>query len=136
MSHRPRPSIAVPSTARGSIATRLAWRGVAVAVLLCALPGVAAVAADLAAGEKLAKERCAACHGQDFKTSIDPSYPKLAGQHEDYLYQALAEYTRSAGSLFRKHAVMGPQALTLSDADRRNLAAYLSSLSGDLYVRK
>ena len=29
------------------------------------------------------KYGCAACHGADFNSPIDPTYPKLAGQHAD-----------------------------------------------------
>ena len=28
---------------------------------------------------------CAACHGQDGATGLDPTYPNLAGQNEKYL---------------------------------------------------
>lgn len=94
-----------------------------------------ASAADLAAGEKLAQERCASCHGKDFKTPIDPTYPKLAGQHADYLEAALRSYPRKSGVLRRAHPIMEGQTGTLSDADRKNLAAYLASLPGDFYIR-
>src|SRR5438270_5386372 len=36
----------------------------------------------------LAQANCASCHGANFNTAIDPSYPKLAGQYADYLYGA------------------------------------------------
>ena len=40
----------------------------------------------------LAKANCESCHGANFSKPIDPSYPKLAGQHADYLYAALKAY--------------------------------------------
>jgi cytochrome c553 len=40
------------------------------------------------------KFNCASCHGKDFQSPIDPAYPKLAGQHQDYLVQALKAYQR------------------------------------------
>ena len=42
------------------------------------------------------KGNCASCHGANFNTPIDPSYPKLAGQHADYLYVALKAYQIAA----------------------------------------
>lgn len=95
--------------------------------------GVASVvqAADISAGRKLA-ETCVACHGQDGKTPVDPSYPKLAGQYADYLEKALADYNTGA----RKNPIMGGIAKPLSRADIRNLAAYFASLPGDFTHRK
>ena len=85
-----------------------------------------AFSADVSAGEKLANERCAACHGKDGNTPIDPSYPRLSGQHEDYLVHALRAYKLDE----RKNAIMSAQAKTLSRDDMLNLAAYYSRLPG------
>jgi cytochrome c553 len=95
-----------------------------------ALSGVAAAAsaADLAAGEKLANERCAACHGKDGNTPIDPSYPRLSGQHEDYLVHSIRAYKQDE----RKNPIMGAQAKMLSRDDIHNLAAYYARLPGML----
>ncbi len=92
-------------------------------MLLVAMP---AFAADLSAGEKLATERCAACHGKDGNTPIDPSYPRLSGQYADYLVQSLRAYKQDD----RKNAIMGAQAKLLSRDDMNNLAAYYSRLPG------
>lgn len=91
-------------------------------------------AGDLAAGKAKAEAQCAACHAQNgnWNKPLDPSYPKLAGQHKDYLIQALHEY--QSGN--RNNAIMGGQAATLNDKDIENLATYLSSLNGDLYLKK
>lgn len=99
-------------------------------IVLFASAGVSA--ADLAAGEKVAETTCAACHGKDGNTPIDPSYAKLAGQHRDYLVIALKEYRDDR----RKNAIMGAQAKQLSAADVENVAAWFASLPGDLRVRK
>ena len=40
----------------------------------------------------LKKGDCVSCHGANFSKPIDPAYPKLAGQHADYLYVALKAY--------------------------------------------
>ncbi len=85
-------------------------------------------AADLEQGRAKAEQICAACHGKDGNTPIDPTYPRLAGQHADYLAQSLMEYKRED----RKNAIMGAQAKLLSRQDIENLAAYYASLPGTL----
>ena len=54
---------------------------------------VSAQAADLEKGKQLVeKGTCAACHGAGLNAPISPDYPKLAGQHGDYIYHALLAY--------------------------------------------
>lgn len=96
-------------------------------IAACALAAAPALAADLAKGEQLAQQ-CAACHGKDFASPLDPTYPKLAGQYPDYLEKALRDYQTGA----RKNAIMAGLAKPLSREDIRNLAAYLSGLPGSL----
>ena len=92
---------------------------------------------DMVAGKALADKTCAACHGADFKSPIDASYPKLAGQHRDYLEHALIAYQRGGdGPNGRNNAIMGPQAKMLSKQDIKNVAAYLASQPGPLVVEK
>lgn len=102
----------------------------ALAISLFAFTGTAG-AADLQAGAEKAKA-CAACHGADFKTPIDPSYAILAGQHEDYLVAALKAYKSGK----RKNAIMSAQAGTLSSDDIENLSAYFASLPGPMGYKK
>ncbi len=110
--------------------------------LVLAATGTAACAGDKVAGEAVYKRvNCASCHGADAKTSIDPSYPKLAGQHEDYLAHALRAYQRgqagaSPTANIRKNPIMGAFAVQLSAKDVEDVAAYLHSLPGDLKVRQ
>lgn len=85
-------------------------------------------AADADKGRQKADQVCAACHGKDGNTPIDPSYPRLAGQHGDYLQRALLDYQAD----HRKNPIMGAQAKQLSRADIENLAAYYASLPGTL----
>lgn len=84
----------------------------------------------------VAKFNCASCHGANFNSPIDPAYPKLAGQHKDYLVHALTAYRRGTGSNSRSNPIMGPMAKQLSDNDIQNIAAYLNSLPGSLVIRK
>lgn len=106
------------------------------AVAFVAAPAIAGGNAE--AGKAAAqKYNCAACHGADYKSPIDPSYPKLAGQHQDYLEHALVAYQRGAeGANGRGNAIMGAQAKNLSHDDVRNIAAYLHGLQGNLIIQK
>lgn len=106
--------------------------GAMAAAAAFSLASGSALAADRAAGETKAQAQCAACHGKDGNTPIDPSYPKLAGQYQDFLIQALSDYKSGA----RKNAIMAAQAQALSKADIENLAAYYASLPGSLKTRR
>jgi len=80
---------------------------------------------------------CASCHGKDFNSPIDPTYPKLAGQHQDYLVHTLVAYQRGAQvGNGRINAIMNGQAKALSSKDIQDIAAYLHSLPGSLVLRK
>lgn len=103
--------------------------------------GVAALAAtpSKAPSEKvaalLAKNACVSCHGANFSKPLDPSQPKLAGQHKDYLYVALKSYkTEGNAKVGRSNGVMAGIAKNLSLAEMKELAGYIGSLDGDLKV--
>lgn len=106
------------------------FKALSAAALIFGLTGFAGsvLAADLAAGKQKADQICAACHGKDGNTPIDPSYPKLGGQHGDFLFAALVDYKADR----RKNAIMAAQAKQLSRKDMQNLAAYYASLPGPL----
>jgi len=72
---------------------------------------------------------CIACHGSD-GVGLTPDYPTLAGQHADYIEQALKAYRRGA----RQNPVMNPMAATLKDEDIRALAEYFAQQSPPLWV--
>jgi len=106
-------------------------------VLAACAFSVTASAADVARGEALAKKyNCASCHGADFNKPIDPSYPKLGGQHADYLTHALRAYKRGAGANGRVNAIMALQVQPLSNQDMADIGAYLASLPSQLVVKK
>ncbi|MEN9772574.1 MAG: hypothetical protein RJA58_1217 [Pseudomonadota bacterium] len=92
----------------------------------------AASAGNIAAGKEKATALCASCHGADGITTIDPSYPKLAGQYPDFLVRALTDYKTGV----RKNAIMAGMAAGLSKADIANLAAYYASLPSPLKTAK
>ena len=83
----------------------------------------------------LAKANCASCHGADFSKPIDPSYPKLGGQHADYLFVALKAYkVENNPKVGRGNAIMAGMAKQYTNAELKQLANYLASLEGDLKV--
>ena len=87
--------------------------------------------ADIA--KLLAKANCESCHGKNFSTPIDPTYPKLAGQHADYLYAALKAYqTDRNPHVGRSNAIMMGMARPYTHAEIKAMAKYLSSLPGEL----
>ncbi len=96
-----------------------------------------AFAGNVEAGKAAAqKYNCASCHGADYNSPIDPSYPKLAGQHSEYLEHALVAYQRGSGANGRNNAIMAGMAKPLSKKEIGDIAAYLASLPGSLVVRK
>lgn len=114
---------------------RLNFLKVVVALSLGSMAAASAVAApaapakaDPAAGQKVAEQVCAACHGAD-GNSTSPANPKLAGQHADYLAKQLSNFRVQAPATVaeRQNAVMAGFAATLSDADMRNLASWFES---------
>ena len=83
----------------------------------------------------LAKANCASCHGADFSKPIDPSYPKIGGQHADYLFVALKAYkTENNPKVGRGNAIMAGMAKQYSNAELKQLANYMASVEGDLKV--
>ena len=80
---------------------------------------------DLAKGQAIASQVCAACHGAD-GNSPSPANPILAGQHADYLYKQLSNFKVKAGAkeAERANAVMAGFAAGLSEEDMRNVSAF------------
>ena len=75
--------------------------------------------AQAGAGKAIA---CAACHGVDGNSS-DPQYPKLAGQHEQYIARQLAQFKNGG----RNNAIMLGFSAGLSAQDMRDIGAYFAS---------
>ena len=68
---------------------------------------------------------CVGCHGADGNSMV-PSFPKIAGQYEDYLYQALKSYQDGQ----RTNAIMSGIANTLNEKQMKKLSKYFSSNIG------
>lgn len=90
-------------------------------------------AAPANVAELLTKGACVSCHGANFSKPIDPSYPKLAGQHGDYLSVALKSYkTEHNNNVGRSNGVMAGQVKQFSNAELKAIAAYISTLPSEL----
>jgi cytochrome c553 len=81
----------------------------------------------------LTKGACASCHGANFSKPIDPSYPKIAGQHADFLAVALQAYAVEGNpNVGRGNAIMAGQVKQFKPAELKLLASYIGSLPGEL----
>lgn len=87
-------------------------------------------AGDAAKGKEKSAA-CAACHGADGNSQA-PTFPRIGGQHEDYIFQALNAYKKGT----RKNEIMKAQVQALSKQDMADLAAYFSSQEGHLVSRR
>ena len=102
------------------------------AIVLAALVSAPALAAGSAEAGKQKSQACAACHGPDGNQPTTPDFPRLAGQHPDYLLKALHDYKSGA----RKNPIMAGQVANLKDEDMADLAAYFSEQAGTLHVKR
>lgn len=81
---------------------------------------------DIARGQATAQV-CATCHGAD-GNSAGGAYPKLAGQHAEYLVKQLKDFKPQGGKPpLRNNPIMAGFAATLSDQDMINVAAWFAS---------
>ena len=95
----------------------------AAAVLALSAPALAAKG-NADAGKTKA-EPCKACHGET-GASASPEFPKIGGQHADYIATALRHYKLGK----RKNPIMAGQVANLSEKDMQDLAAWYSSQPG------
>ena len=97
----------------------------AAAMAPAAAPAAAALTGDATRGKGLTYT-CRGCHGVEGYKNAYPSYhvPKLGGQSEVYLRNALMEYRGAK----RKHPTMQAQAESFSEQDIADIAAYLASI--------
>lgn len=75
------------------------------------------------------KGGCIACHGAGLSKPIAPTYPKVAGQHADYVYAALRAYkTENKPQIGRNNPIMGGVVKQFSDKELKEIARYVESL--------
>ncbi|MED5618187.1 c-type cytochrome [Ideonella sp. BN130291] len=77
---------------------------------------------DLAKGQAISTQVCAACHTADGSRG-SPANPILQGQHPDYITKQLADF-KSGKRQGGQAAVMKGFASALSEDDMRNVAAF------------
>ncbi|AWL10526.1 Cytochrome c4 [Saliniradius amylolyticus] len=100
-----------------------------ICLMLCLTFALPTLAQGDAEAGKTKSQTCAACHGPDGNSAVD-MYPKLAGQHYDYLLKQLREFKLGAqtnGDEGRYDPVMSSQAMPLSEQDMHDLAAFYAS---------
>lgn len=95
-----------------------------VALIMLGFAGFAQAAGDAAAGQAKAA-LCSACHGMD-GNSVNPIWPRLAGQHADYIAKQLGDFKAGA----RKDDTMIGMVAALSEQDMADIAAFFSSQKG------
>jgi cytochrome c553 len=109
-----------------------------VCALACGASFNSMAGGDIEAGKAaVTKYACTSCHGADLSSPIDPSYPKLAGQHPEYLAHALMAYQRGsegANANGRVQPIMGGMVKALTPKEIQDIAAYIGSLPGTLVV--
>ena len=92
--------------------------------LLTLIPAVAMSAGNAADGKNKSVV-CHACHGPTGQ-SVQPIYPNLGGQHQDYLVKTLREVRDGT----RQNAIMAGFAANLSDQDIDDISAWYASQQG------
>ena len=84
-----------------------------------------AIASGNAEAGKAKSITCAGCHGVGGNGDT-AMFPKLAGQHKDYLFHSLKSYKSGK----RKNPIMAGQVQNLTETDMVDLAEYYSKQKG------
>ena len=98
----------------------------AAAGMLAVLSAPALAGGDPQAGQEKSAV-CAGCHGAD-GNSIVGANPRLAGQYESYLFQALQQYKNGK----RKDMLMSNMVANLTTQDMKDLAAWFARQDGNV----
>jgi len=85
------------------------------------LPAHASETAEI----QMKTKACVQCHGPD-GNSPSAEFPKIAGQHYDYLVKTLKDYKSGV----RKNAIMAPMVANLTPRDIEEIAEYYSKQKG------
>lgn len=95
---------------------KLGSRCLAVAAMILCSSAFAADKVDLARAEEIVSGRCFLCHGLEGE-SASPVFPRLAGQHSEYIARQLADFKSGK----RKSDTMKPQAEDLNPGEMKAL---------------
>ena len=98
------------------------WMASAILSALCLPPVLAADKVDLARAEEIVSGRCFLCHGMEGE-SASPIFPRLAGQHSEYIAKQLGEFKSGK----RKSDTMKPQAEELTPSEMKALGAFFEA---------
>ena len=96
-------------------------------LIMSALMALSPAALALDGAELYKSKTCLTCHGKDGKTTIMPSYPKVAGQNEAYALQQMKDIKSGKRANGMSAAMKGIMHL-VSDEEMEALAKYLSTL--------
>jgi cytochrome c len=97
-------------------------------ILAAASVGAAGEEVEALDGATLYQQRtCIACHGADAKTPILPTYPKLAGQNSEYMFQQMKDIKSGARSNSNTAAMRGVMHL-VDESEMIALSRYLAGL--------
>lgn len=102
-------------------------KGIVWGVLLTSAAGAAEVASSQPGSAEAGQTKaapCVACHGVN-GNSLNPVWPTLAGQHQQYIVKQLKAFKNDE----RVDPLMTPMAKALSDADMEDLGAFFSTQS-------
>ena len=102
------------------------------AILALCVAGAVNAKGNAEKGKEKAAAVCSACHGADGAKPSAPDQPILAGQHYDYLVQALSDYKSGK----RSNAIMKGFAAALSKKDIEDLAAWFASQKSPLHFQR
>jgi len=116
---------ALPTLAQHAAAPEAAASAPAAAAPAAAAAPQMAAKVDANAGGTKFDAVCAACHGAGGNSGT-PANPKLAEQHPDYIVKQLQEFKSGK----RQNPIMQGFAAQLTDADMKNIAAYVGSQKG------
>ena len=79
------------------------------------------------------KGACTSCHGPNLSAPIGGAYPKIAGQHQDYVLVALRSYQAPPQSVWgRNNAIMAGVAKQFTSEELKLLSKYVSEQQGEL----
>lgn len=98
------------------------WTFAGLLASICSCTVLAAEKVDLARAEEIVSGRCFLCHGLEGE-SASPVFPRLAGQHSEYIAKQLADFKSGK----RKSDTMKPQAEELTPAEMKSLGAFFEA---------
>jgi len=79
------------------------------------------------------KGACTSCHGPNLNAPIVATYPKIAGQYQDYVLVALRSYQTDSHNVWgRNNAIMAGVAKQFTTHELKLLSKYVSEQQGEL----